>query len=1849
VFRVRTGDGRRAGCLGLCAALLIGLLPMLAWAEWVGLSPVTVSKVSRTSATFTASITTDARGSGTLVPGFFVRVAGQNAGFVLASGSPASVPAAGNATTTYSTTATGLECGRKYEVSARYVKDPDANGIGTASSNDPRLTTFTTWSCTVPELSDLEALRYIASHPDLIAAFGTDGEKGRRHYLDWGFAEGRKLVFEPLNYTASHPDLITAFGADEFRAVRHFIEWGSREGRRTVWTDLDSLRYIASYPDLIEAFGADRVKGVRHYIERGYAEGRRITFSELDALRYVATHPDLILALGNSIEGALRHFIASGYREGRKIEFEPSAYLAVATNADLKAVFGADLAAVTVHYINFGFREGRQRSASLRPPALALNATEIVFGKQEVGSTVTREVTIRNTGEDTLLLESVRLVAGASNEFSSRATCGALLRPGDSCAVSVSFKPIDRGVESTTLSIAHNAAGRVTSLPVSAQGIAPVVVASATSLDFGTQAVNTESGVRRVTLVNEGDAPWVFDAHYLEADSSSFSSFVTGSNCSGRYGLVQPGENCFFDVRFTPKRAGTFVATVHTGPARVPGDSVLLRGVATGPGYELSPSLLSFPDQPSGSSGPPRNFLISNPGDAPLKVSQITLIGKDAAQFWLSHACSEIPAGGRCAVAVTFKPDSVGGKSAQLRVQHNSPLSTEGSGTADIAATAGDAAALLALAPRSLEFAAQPLNTSSAVQKVRVTNRGSKPLVIGSISLVADDPEEFSRTHDCNSPLEPEASCEISVVFRPVSAGARSARLSIANDAKDSPAFVAVSGMGGGSSTNELVCGSSLTSFADGTLPTDADLDVRNTPDGKGFLVRFPAWREYYALRGRTSGVELMISRDTPRYAARQISLLECPTIRLIDADNFDGKPEPCDVDVGDVLAAPADTLFRFAVNRWQNSPTPASTMRYVTRVRLGQASLVPPVFSGDAGNGQITLRWAAVAGATAYRVVRFVGDGTETLVERTTDLSATLAAANDQTLSYAVRAINDQHESGLSNPVRLTPGSSPATTIAIDEIQVMQSIQSAADGSVPLIAGKPGIVRVHFSVSGSSDGKAGIVRLSKAGETPIDIRGPILDSPSASTAAASCVATFDLRDAASRWFPRGEVDLTVEVDHGDSLSASSTTRKQRSRKFNFVAQKPIHVKLVPVTTDFGTPSDAEMTESKAEIGALLNAMYPNASVYIETAETALAWGSAIRPFAINDWGRALEALGSMRSAELSNRNCDRFYYGVFKNVSVKKMLREYLGIGGLATYPSESSLFGCPPLYGIGVLHDSFDLSSRGIAAHEIGHLHRLEHVSTADETNDVCGDAPANDRNYPHAKGRIGVTGYDARRHQMLQSTLQHDFMGYCRRSWISDYHYKKLRNFQELLFDSQAVVGAGDRETVAAADAEPSRGVLLTGLVRAGPEQWEIASVLRLDGTRAPGEAAATLEAEAYFGDGILRRYPVVINDLDHVTAKLFEVWIPGDAAPWRVIIRRRSGEVVLDWNSGRSEARADFESLQAAAVAARTAEAGVWVLDPWTWGPRMLIRVRDDVRTFVGNDDGTTSARFEAQAGDEIEVLATRLGTRVKIVLGTAEEMLGSPSVAAPSLALAPVPALVPVPASEGPATANGSSVGAATAATSTKGGARDEPRHSEVPAATTVDAAGSSYRLFRRDEADGRQSWRLDYLDSGEQRIATRELAANAAVVWRGSGQPGAFAKSLPSSGWVLVCGTSVWAVRDGYSLDIDRATGALGASVQFQRNVDAAGAEALLVSTAECSAGGGLTVTGYSVPVDELNPSAIAATTPALAFALSLWRDGAIERLDTRPAMLDLDQLCAAPMAGGRRKFCEGLRELRAR
>lgn len=83
--------------------------------------------------------------------------------------------------------------------------------------------------------TDVDPLDYVASHADLVLAVGAaDADPaafGLAHHHDHGRAEGRRADFDAWSYLSRYPDLSAALGRDTDAAARHFIAWGFGEGR----------------------------------------------------------------------------------------------------------------------------------------------------------------------------------------------------------------------------------------------------------------------------------------------------------------------------------------------------------------------------------------------------------------------------------------------------------------------------------------------------------------------------------------------------------------------------------------------------------------------------------------------------------------------------------------------------------------------------------------------------------------------------------------------------------------------------------------------------------------------------------------------------------------------------------------------------------------------------------------------------------------------------------------------------------------------------------------------------------------------------------------------------------------------------------------------------------------------------------------------------------------------------------------------------------------------------------------------------------------------------------------------------------------------------------------------------------------------------------------------------------------------------------------------------------------------------------------------------------------------------------------------------------------------------------
>ncbi|MEL7127931.1 MAG: calcium-binding protein [Pseudomonadota bacterium] len=135
----------------------------------------------------------------------------------------------------------------------------------------------------VGEVLDLRGVSSIASFADLIANHAS--EVGTSVVIDEGggntitllntslsdLTENNVLTFDALAYIASHPDLLAAFGANEIAGTSHYFNHGIAEGRTVTF---DAAQYLTNYSDLQVLYGNDYAAATAHYINHGFAEGR---------------------------------------------------------------------------------------------------------------------------------------------------------------------------------------------------------------------------------------------------------------------------------------------------------------------------------------------------------------------------------------------------------------------------------------------------------------------------------------------------------------------------------------------------------------------------------------------------------------------------------------------------------------------------------------------------------------------------------------------------------------------------------------------------------------------------------------------------------------------------------------------------------------------------------------------------------------------------------------------------------------------------------------------------------------------------------------------------------------------------------------------------------------------------------------------------------------------------------------------------------------------------------------------------------------------------------------------------------------------------------------------------------------------------------------------------------------------------------------------------------------------------------------------------------------------------------------------------------------------------------------
>ena len=436
--------------------------------------------------------------------------------------------------------------------------------------------------------------------------------------------------------------------------------------------------------------------------------------------------------------------------------------------------------------------------ASASTFTVSLSPTSLTFASTTVGSTTAAQVvTVKNTGTGAVTLSSETITGTNPTSFlKSATTCGTSLAAGASCTVSVEFKPAAAGALKATLSVADNANGTPQTVALSGTGAAAptfTVSLSPTTLTFASTTEGLTTAAQVVTVKNTGTGAVTLSSETVTGTNPT--SFLKSATTCGT--SLAAGASCTVSVEFKPAAAGALKATLSVADnATGTPQTVALAGTgvaATTPTVTLTPTSIAFPNTALGSTSDAQVVTVKNTSTVAVTISSIALGGTNGTSFLeLGNCGTSLSAGASCSLYIAFKPASAAAMTGTLSVTDNasgSPQKVTLTGT-------GTAVPSVKLSTTSIAFPATTHATTSAAQTVTLTNAGTATIDLTSITLTGTNPTDFEALNTCGPSLAAGANCVVYVAFKPATAAAFKATLSIADTGSGSPQSVALSGTG---------------------------------------------------------------------------------------------------------------------------------------------------------------------------------------------------------------------------------------------------------------------------------------------------------------------------------------------------------------------------------------------------------------------------------------------------------------------------------------------------------------------------------------------------------------------------------------------------------------------------------------------------------------------------------------------------------------------------------------------------------------------------------------------------------------------------------------------------------------------------------------------------------------------------------------------------------------------------------------------------------------------------------------------------------------------------------------------
>ncbi|MDE2876040.1 MAG: Ig-like domain-containing protein [Gemmatimonadota bacterium] len=315
--------------------------------------------------------------------------------------------------------------------------------------------------------------------------------------------------------------------------------------------------------------------------------------------------------------------------------------------------------------------------------------------------------------------------------------------------------------------------------------------------------------------------------------------------------------------------------------------------------------------------------------------------------------------------------------------------------------------------------------------------------------------------------------------------------------------------------------------------------------------------------------------------------------------------------------------------------------------------------------------------------------------------------------------------------------------SLSVAAAHLSQAAQSIG-GAVPLIAGRPALVRILATADRANDlrpnARAGFLLDGRE----VHMAEMVLGSPRG--------LAEQLPGRLDQWYHavipaellRPGLEMAVQVDP-DSIVPRHPLDDVHV-PLDVRQMPPMDLTIVPVVT--GSSGDTAVLNwiRSADDSPVrfMRAVLPVGELDL-TIREPLTIASAPEAASFDDWLALLEDIALLRATE----DGKGYWYGVVNREGDA-------GIAGIAFVEGRA---------GAGI-------PDAEVFAHELGHNMSLTHAP--------CGFPSGVDPDFPYPDGNIGVLGYDPRSGTMVDPATP-DLMSYCRPQWISDYNFAKALEYR------------------------------------------------------------------------------------------------------------------------------------------------------------------------------------------------------------------------------------------------------------------------------------------------------------------------------------------------------------------------------------------------------------------------------------------------------------------------------------